>query len=82
MALMRQGEQAWLLGGKGNNEFARVFWVEGEGKYRVRDGFSRVGSADLHQAHVDDRGMVLEWSDGRVSHIPRDWFQFTYQPQL
>lgn len=82
--LVRQGEQAWLLGAQGNHEFARAFYMSprpGEPvQYIVRDGKARVGGqSDLTHIAVDAGGATFQWSCGRTSWIPSDYFQVTYR---
>jgi len=70
---------AWLVtADKGNHEFGRVFYHEG--KYRVREGFARVGGNELLHAMVDHEGTLhLTWNFNRHSSYPREWFQMSYR---
>lgn len=84
MLLMKSGEQAWLLAGsEGSTEFARVYWYtkrdKSEPEYVVRDNSNRVGQSFLWHLALDERGAQLEWSCGRRSFIPADWYQVTYR---
>lgn len=84
MLLMKQGEQGWLLaGGGGNHEFARCFFFDdgkgGGSRYLVGlGGSNRLGVYALEHVAVDETGAHFSWSQGRKSHIPRDWFQATW----
>lgn len=81
--LMKQGEQAWLMSGTaGNHEFARLFWFDdGQGaRYRVgQGGAPKLGIFELEHVAVDDSGAHLTWSKGMKSHLPRTWFQLTWE---
>lgn len=81
MLLMKQGEQAWLLTQEGTHEYARIYWIDKDGKgprYHVRDGFARVGSQEMVGCDLDERGANITWSKGAKSWIPRDWYQYTW----
>lgn len=77
--LFNHGTVGWLITSDGgNHEFARVFYMGG--KYRLRDGFSRVGGSDLWRTDVDSEGATMHWSCGRTTAVPRAWFQVTWKP--
>lgn len=80
---MKQGEQAWLLGGdKGNHEYANIRYMSLKGepaKYIVKDGYSRLGGIELLHIAVDGDGARLTWSQGFRTLIPPGWYQVTYR---
>ncbi len=84
MCLLRSGEQAWLCTeDAGNHEFARVFWLrtptKPEPQYMLREASNRLGSTYLLHADIDSERMRLEWTGGRVTEIPRDYFSMTFR---
>jgi hypothetical protein len=89
MVIVRQGEQGWFLcGAKGNHEFARLFYFddgkvhngkEGPRYFIGQGGVNRLGPSELLAADLDNEGLTMTWSCGRVSHLPRTWLQVTYR---
>lgn len=80
---MKQGEQAWLLGGdKGNHEYANIRYMSLKGepaKYIVKDGYSRLGGIELLHIAVDASGAWLTWTKGYRTYIPQAWYQCTWR---
>jgi hypothetical protein len=81
---MRQGEQAWLLGGaRGNHEYANIRFQrvkdEPQPKYIVKDGASKLGGIELLHVAVTHEGAYLEWTEDFRTFIPRDFFQLTWR---
>lgn len=62
---------------RGNHEFGKVFYQNG--KYNVRDGYAKLGGSTLVGCELDTQGATLRWSCGRISEIPRGWYQVTYR---
>ncbi len=84
MVLLRSGEQAWLCTeDAGNHEFARVFYVKTPTKpephYLLREASNRLGTTYLLGCDIDGDRMRLEWTHGRVTEVPRSYFQMTYR---
>lgn len=53
---------------------------EAEGpRYIVKAGEGRLGGIQLMHCVIGVNGADLEWSDGRRSHLPRDYFQLTWR---
>lgn len=83
--LLRKDEHAWLLtSDRGHHEFDRVFYMtlkgrEEEGpRYILKAGVAKLGGLELMGCDLDESGATLSWSDGRKSHIPRSYYQYSY----